>query len=245
MERLLDLLAAAGYDGGEILTDWMKWSAEEKRRILRKKEELKLSFDAMFPSSLPLNHPELRAKLVDEVKAAVPAAQELGCTMFLLRSGNLIPGQSEEQKRAEITESLKAAGEISAAAGIQLLLEPIDRIESKQEAVASVTEGSELARATGNPMVKVLYDLYHEQRGGGNLIEKLQKNIDRVGLIHVADVPGRLRPGTGEIDYPNIYRALAKLPYTGYICMEFNFKADPVQELNAAKAEVLEAMATA
>ena len=39
--------------------------------------------------------------------------------------------------------------------------------------------------------MKVLYDLYHEQRGQGNLIEKLEKNIDEVGLIHVADVPGR------------------------------------------------------
>ena len=57
--------------------------------------------------------------------------------------------------------------------------------------------------------MKVLYDLYHEQRGQGNLIEKLEKNIDEVGLVHVADVPGRHEPGTGEMNYINIYRRLA------------------------------------
>ena len=62
-----------------------------------------------------------------------------------------------------------------------------------------VTEAFAITRAVGSAQVKVLYDLYHEQRSQGNLLEKLERNIDQVGLIHIADVPGRHEPGTGEV----------------------------------------------
>ena len=76
-----------------------------------------------------------------------------------------------------------------------------------------------------------------------NLIEKLEKNIDQVGLVHIADVPGRHEPGTGEIYYPNIYRKLAQLKYTRYAAMEFLPTGDPVTKLREAREEVLKALA--
>ena len=60
-----------------------------------------------------------------------------------------------------------------------------------------------------------------------------------VGLIHVADVPGRHQPGTGEIDYANIYRTLAQLNYTGTIAMEFYPAGDIVSTLRTAREQVL------
>ena len=70
------------------------------------------------------------------------------------------------------------------------MIEPIDLLENPTIYLASVTDGFEIARAVNSPHVKVLYDFYHEQRSFGNLIEKLEQNIDWVGLVHVADVPG-------------------------------------------------------
>ena len=58
--------------------------------------------------------------------------------------------------------------------------------------------------------MKFLYDFFHEQISEGNLISKLEKNIELVGLVHVADVPGRHEPGTGEINYANIFRKLGQ-----------------------------------
>jgi hydroxypyruvate isomerase len=92
--------------------------------------------------------------------------------------------------------------------------------------------------------VKFLYDFFHEQISEGNLIEKLEKNIDIVGLVHVADVPGRHEPGTGEIHYPNIYRKLAQLKYDRYCAMEFLPTGDPVQSLRAARELVLKSVAS-
>ena len=62
-------------------------------------------------------------------------------------------------------------------------------------------------RAVNHPQVQFLYDMFHEQIAEGNLIEKLDKHIDVIGLIHIADVPGRHEPGTGEINYANITQA--------------------------------------
>jgi hydroxypyruvate isomerase len=67
------------------------------------------------------------------------------------------------------------------------------------------------------------------------LIEKLDKNIDLVGLVHIADVPGRHQPGTGEINYGNIFRKMADLKYEHYAAMEFEPAGDPVASLRAAR----------
>jgi hydroxypyruvate isomerase len=96
-------------------------------------------------------------------------------------------------------------------------------------------------RAVNSPHVRALYDFYHEQRGWGNLIEKLEQNIDLVGLVHIADVPGRHEPGTGEIDYANIYRKLGQLKYDKYITMEFYPSQEPVTTLKKARLEAQQA----
>ena len=76
------------------------------------------------------------------------------------------------------------------------------------------------------------------------LIEKLEKNVDMVGLVHVADVPGRHEAGTGEIDYTTIYRKLAELKYNRWIAMEYYPTEEPVASLKKTKAEALRALAT-
>ncbi|MGA7289926.1 MAG: TIM barrel protein [Terriglobales bacterium] len=89
--------------------------------------------------------------------------------------------------------------------------------------------------------MRLLYDLYHEQIAAGNLIEKLERSIPHLGLVHVADVPGRHQPGTGEINYENIFRRLAELNYSGVVAMEFHPTGDPVAQLRAARNMALRA----
>jgi len=119
------------------------------------------------------------------------------------------------------------------------VIEPIDRLENPPIYLDGVGEAFEIVRAVGSPNMLVLYDLYHEQRSQGNLIEKLEKNIDYVGLIHIADVPGRHEPGTGEMNYTNIYKTLARLKYTGTIAMEFYATGDTATALQTAREQLL------
>ena len=77
-----------------------------------------------------------------------------------------------------------------------------------------------LVEAVGSPALRLNLDLYHAQIGEGNLIQLLEQALPYVGEIQVADVPGRCEPGTGEINYPAVARALAALGYRGTVGLE-------------------------
>ncbi|PYV62809.1 MAG: hydroxypyruvate isomerase, partial [Acidobacteria bacterium] len=117
----------------------------------------------------------------------------------------------------------------------------IDPEENPHYFLTSVDRGFEIVKTVNHPQVQFLYDFFHEQIAEGNLIEKLEKNIQYVGLVHVADVPGRHEPGTGEINYENIFRKLAELNYQEIVAMEFLPTGDPVEQLRAAREMALRA----
>jgi len=129
-----------------------------------------------------------------------------------------------------VVDDKKISGE-----SVRLLLENIDPEENPKYFLTSVARGFDIIKAVSHPQVQFCYDLFHEQIAEGNLIEKLEKNIQHVGLIHIADVPGRHKPGTGEINFANIFRKLRDLRYDRMVAMEFLPTGDPVEELRAAR----------
>jgi hydroxypyruvate isomerase len=165
---------------------------------------------------------------------------------MILMSGNIVPGLTGEQQHQSCIDSLKAAvkvveGKQINGQPVRLLLENIDQEENPHYYLKSSAEGMDIVRAVNHPQVQFLYDMFHEQIFEGNLIEKLEKNIDVIGLIHIADVPGRHDPGTGEINYANIYKKLAQLNYRHMVAMEFKPTGDAVAALRAAKDMVAKA----
>ena len=241
-EQQLDIAAAAGFGSVEVGKEYETWTPGEWKRNLAKKQALGLEVDSAVPGRNALADHSKRNALHNDLLKAIPGAKQLGCKQFIYTAFTRVPEQTPEQQRAAIVDTLKYAADLLEKEGIEIVLEPIDLLEHKQEAVTSVAEAFEITRAVGSPRIKVLYDFYHEQRQAGNLIEKLEKNIDQVGLVHIADVPGRHQPGTGEVNYGNIYRKLAALHYDRYICMEFVPAGDPVTVLKAARLEAIAAM---
>jgi hydroxypyruvate isomerase len=254
-EENLERVAQAGYRHVELVGEFARWSAADWTRILARMQALKITVDAT--SGVKAGFAGLGAgglgageaaageaargdAFLAELKGFIPMVQRLGCGQIILLSGKRIEGAAPGVQRAASVETLKRAADILSAAGLTGVIEPIDRLENPSIYLDGVSEAFEIVRAVGSPKVKVLYDLYHEQRGMGNLIEKLEKNIDEVGLIHVADVPGRHEPGTGEVNYINIYRALARLKYRGVIAMEFYPAGDVVETLRRAREEAIQ-----
>jgi len=118
---------------------------------------------------------------------------------------------------------------------VRLLLETIDPLENPKIYLTHIDEALEIVEAVNQPQVQLLYDFFHEQIAAGNLIAKLEKALPHLALVHIADVPGRHEPGTGEINYENILRKLTELNYTGMVAMEFLPTSDPVGKLRAAR----------
>ena len=231
----LEKVAEAGYHAVELVDEFKDWKPQDFADARRKKRELGMVFDGTCGVWLPLADAARREAFLKSLRDFVPTMRELECTRLIMQTGDKIPGLSPGEMHANCIETLKRGADIARENNIELLIENIDPEENPKYFLTSSAEGFDIVRSVANPHVKFLYDLFHEQIAEGNLIEKLEKNIDLVGLVHVADVPGRHHPGTGEINYPNIFRKLAELRYSRYIAMEFNPLGDAVKELRDAR----------
>ena len=234
-EQRLEKVAEAGYQAVELVKEFENWTDADFRRANSKKRSLGITFDATAGVWTGIADPRARDKFVADLKNFLPIAEKLECSAIIVLSGNRVEGLSHDAHHEACIEALKRGADLAAKQKAALLLENIDQEENPKYYLTSVAEGFEIVRKVNHPNVKFLYDFYHEQIAEGNLIEKLEKNIDLVGLVHIADVPGRHEPGTGEINYANIFRKLAQLKYDRYAAMEFEPAGDPVAALRSAR----------
>jgi hydroxypyruvate isomerase len=243
-EQRLEKVARAGYRNVELVGEYSKWDDEDFKRAIAKSKELGMRFDCTAGLKHSLCNPADRDGLVAEFQQTLPAMERLQCPAMIVLTGNTVPGMTFEAQLQSCVEGLKGLarvvdGKKIAGEPVRLLLENIDPEENPKYFLTSVARGFEVVKAVNHPQVQFCYDLFHEQISEGNLIEKLEKNIAHVGLIHVADVPGRHKPGTGEINYASIYRKLVELKYNHVVAMEFLPLGDPVEELRAAREMAL------
>jgi hydroxypyruvate isomerase len=236
-DQNLERVAQAGYHHVELVGEFKKWSEEDYRRILGRMQTLKITVDATSGVGPGFADPSGGDAFLTALKGLIPAAQRLQCKQIILLSGKRIEGAPPQSQHMASIEALKRAADVLSSANLVAVIEPIDRLENPTIYLDGVTEAFEIVHAVGSPNIRVLYDVYHEQREFGNLIAKFETNIDQVGLIHIADVPGRHEPGTGEINYLNIYRKLAQLNYKGKIAMEFYPTGDIVETLRRAREQ--------
>jgi hydroxypyruvate isomerase len=240
-EQRLEKVASAGYSNVELVGEFKHWSDQDYNNALQTKRRLAIQFDATAGVERSLTNPAERDAFLSEVKNMLPIMEKLECPKLIVLTGDKVPGMSHEAQHASCVEGLKRAAELMEGRNFKILLENIDPEENPKYFLTSVTEGFQVIREVNHPQVKFLYDFFHEQISEGNLIEKMVKNISLVDLFHIADVPGRHEPGTGEINYGSIYRKMAELGYDRYIAMEFLPTRDPVESLKAAREMALSA----
>ncbi len=236
-EERLERVSEAGFHAVELVGEFKNWSDADYRRVNRKKRELSITFDATSGLDHGIGDPAQRQTFLNDLRTMIVVCDKLECPHIIALSGNIVPGLSHDEQHASCIEGLKRAAELVEGKNIKIFVENIDPEENPKYFLTSVAEGFEIMRAVNHPQVRFLYDFYHEQIAEGNLIEKLEKNIDLVGLCHIADVPHRHQPGTGEIDYTNIYKKLVELHFDRHIAMEFLPMGNPVEILRTAREQ--------
>jgi len=245
-EQRLEKVAEAGYHNVELVGEYDKWTDEDFKRANTKRKELGIRFDCTAGLKHGVSNPDHRQPMLAELRQALSIMERIDCPSMILLSGNRVPGMPREVQDQCCIDTLKAVAELVQGKSItgepiRLLLETIDPEENPQYYLTEIAEALEVVQAVGHPQVQLLYDFYHEQIAAGNLIAKLEKSIPHLGLVHIADVPGRHQPGTGEINFQNIFRRLAELNYTGVVAMEFHPTGDPIAQLRAARDMALRA----
>ena len=188
---------------------------------------------ASFQSNLggTLIHPDHRQGFISGIRQSLEKANELEVdTLFLLtdelgedRSVRYqYPHLTGDEKYESVFTGLKMLAPLAEKAGVSLVLEPLNiYVDHPGYYLHGSALGFDLIRAVDSPNIRLLFDIYHMQVMEGNLIASLTHNLDTIGHVHVADVPGRHEPGTGEINYANVLAALQQAGYNRYVGFEF------------------------
>ena len=187
---------------------------------------------------------------LDFLSRSIEKAVDIKCPNLVIHSDALNPEDgsakdtgkdlSFEVKLFNLYTVLKEGAAIADKAGVTLVLEPLNTlVDHKNYFLSDPDVSFDLIRSVGSDNVKLLYDIYHMQIMKGNVIDRIQKNIDAIGYFHAADVPGRFEPGTGELNYRNIFSAIKETGYTGFIGFELLPAGNSSSAIEAIKASMV------
>jgi hydroxypyruvate isomerase len=118
-------------------------------------------------------------------------------------------------------DTLNRIADLAEKHGVTFMIENLNRqVDHPGVPFARIEDSLALVSSVNRPGLTLNLDLYHVQIGEGNLIEWCRKCLPYIGEVQVADVPGRKEPGTGEINYRGVAKALKAMGYRGPVCME-------------------------
>jgi hydroxypyruvate isomerase len=166
-------------------------------------------------------HPDRVGEFQDGVGRAIDYAKALGCKQVNCLAGIAPAGVSADTQRQTFVDNLRfAAGKLKEA-GIRLLVEPINTFDIPGFYLNRTAQAAEILDEVASDNLFIQYDIYHAQRMEGELGNTIAKYLPRIAHIQLADNPGRHEPGTGEINYPWLFRHIDGLGYDGWIGCEY------------------------
>ena len=162
---------------------------------------------------------------VDEFKAgvdqAITYATALDCDRVNCLAGILPPGVDPAAARETFVQNLRYAAPRLQAAGITLLIEPINTRDVPGFFLSGTAQAIEIIDAVGSDNLQLQYDIYHMQIMEGDVAAAIERLLPRIGHMQLADVPGRHEPGTGAIDFGSLLNHIDRIGYTGWIGCEY------------------------
>lgn len=224
LERF-DAAAAAGFRAVEFLFPYAFPVAEIRARLTRNNLVLVLH-------NLPAGnweagergiacHPDRVGEFQEGVGKAIEYAKALGVPQLNCLAGIVPKGVARDAAQATFIANLAyAAGKLEAE-GLRLLIEPINTYDIPGFFLSGTRQALDIIDATGAGNLFLQYDIYHMQRMEGELANTIKKNLPRIRHLQLADNPGRNEPGTGEINYAYLFRAIDALGYDGWIGCEY------------------------
>jgi hydroxypyruvate isomerase len=187
--------------------------------------------------------PTHKEKYLEYLRGSVAFAQEVGAVSVTIHSNALGDGGivvnhydelSDTVKICSMYDMLLECAKIADQSGIRMNLEALNITTDHVDNFLKTTQmGAEITRMIGCDKLKLLYDVYHMQLNEGSICDTLTKYIDQIGHVHVADAPGRHEPGTGEINYTNVFACLEQLGYQYRIGFELFPKTSTAEAVKA------------
>jgi hydroxypyruvate isomerase len=216
----------AGFEAVEFLFPYA-YPAEQIAALLEQ-HQLKLVLFNLPPGDWDAGergmacHPHRIDEFRTSVATALAYAPALGVTQLHCMAGKVPSGVTPEQARATYLDNLRYAAQQLHAAGINLLIEPINHYDMPGYFLNRSSQALEIIREAACPNLFLQYDIYHMQRMEGELSNTIQANLPLIKHMQIADTPGRHEPGSGEINYRHLFAYIDQIGYDGWLGCEYN-----------------------
>ena len=175
--------------------------------------------------------PGAEERFAQSLAQALDYATALGCSRLHAMAGLKPADVSAETCQQILIGNLTAAARITAAIGIDLLIEPLNTRDVPGYFLTSQAQARTIIDAVGAANLKLQLDLYHCQIMEGDLATHLRDCADIVGHIQIAGVPGRHEPNVGEIYYPYLFDVLDDVGYQGWVGCEYRPRGGTIEGL--------------
>jgi hydroxypyruvate isomerase len=162
-----------------------------------------------------------RDTFLKEIRESVDIAKRVNAKWMTVVPGHVDRRPHMNYQTAHVVESLKQAARILEPHGLVMVLEPLNTLRNHPGMfLTEVPQTYLICKAVGSPSCKILFDMYHQQITEGNIIPNINAAWDEVAYFQVGDNPGRNEPGTGEMNYRNIFKHIHGRGFTGVVGME-------------------------
>ncbi len=177
---------------------------------------------ADFPSTtFVLNKPEIREMLVNKMKDGVEISKRTGAKWALVVPGHYDEKLHRDFQTANVIDNLRYCCDVVEPAGLTIVLEPLNTLRNHPGLfLTGMPQAYAICRGVNRSVCKIVDDVYHQQITEGNLIPNIEAAWSEIAAFHCGDNPGRNEPGTGEINFKNVFRYIHSRNYEGVICME-------------------------
>jgi hydroxypyruvate isomerase len=226
-EEALEAVKTAGFDHFEF---WGWWNRDPEA-LGAKARSLGLSCRTFCTSMVSLTDPAQRDNYLAGLKESIAVAKKLGAPILISQVGQ-DTGARRSFQFMSVVAGLKAAAPLLEESGVTLAIEPLNgRVDHIGVFLESSDEGFEIVRLVGSDRVKLLFDIYHQQITEGDIIRRIDANLDSIAHFHAAGTPGRHELDRGELNYPAIFEALDRRGYGGFVGLEYFPSRDVMEGL--------------
>ncbi len=165
--------------------------------------------------------PAIKDMLKKKMQEGLEVAKRTGVKWALMVPGHFDEHLEWDYQTANVIDNLRMCCELIEKSGLQIVLEPLNAwTDHPGLFLTKIPQAHMICKAVNHPACKIVNDLYHQQITEGNLIPNIDKAWDYIGAFHLGDNPGRKEPGTGEINYNNVFKHIYSKGYDGVLCAE-------------------------
>ena len=182
------------------------------------------TFDQLRNTAWATDSDEARGWIAAEIGEAIAAAKRVGAKRLAVLGG-ADPQRPLALQHAVFVEHLRRAGDVVAREGMMLCLEPLSRKSMPNMLLHHIGDGYAVVKGANHPAVRLIFDTSHVQIMDGDLLYHLEQTWDAVEIIQMVDNPGRLEPGSGEINFENVLALLKRRGYRGLVELEYGWQS--------------------